>query len=464
MQTTLTSLSFLATLTTELLLTAATATAQVPDGYVMFGSFQGATGQNGIFFVHPRDTAAPAIEVTGLPAALSYDPLQTNRGVAALLRRPSDEAIIAAERAPAGTSVDVHVLHLNAAAVVSSQAFSIGTSVVEAESPQMGLLPDGRVVVAATDLTANSPLAQALTASFHWQGIGILDTQTGALTPIPITNLSQFPGVMNGLAVTPDGQSIYVTNWISTMAGDLWEVPIAGGIATQVASLPAPGSNLAVDLDGTVLVACLNGPPNLFRYDPVTQTTSAVVTTIGPLNAIAVERATGNHILATANAGNPARSVFWAEPGTPESLLITPDRATISALDVNPNPEAFGAGTPGAATYDWQLTPNPGGLPEPGNFQFSLTLEASLTSSDPVLFVMSLARTVPTTMFGMSVLVDLGVTYPVFSTLSNGTGRVDFPLPPGPALTGIAVYTQGFVYEQASGLLAASRGASFTIL
>ncbi|MCA8973187.1 MAG: hypothetical protein KDC98_00625 [Planctomycetes bacterium] len=445
------------------LLLGSLAIAQVPDGYVVFGSFQGATGQNGVYFAHPRDTTAPPIEVTGLPSCLSYDPLQSNRGVASLLRRPGDDMLIVGEHAPAGTVVDVHVLTLDGAAVVQSRAFPIGTSVVEGEVPQMGLLPDGRVVLAATDLAAGSPLSQFLTVAFNWEGVGILDTSTGSLVPILIANLDQFPGVINGLAVTPDGQTVYVGNWISTTSGDLWSVPIGGGAATMVAALPGGVSNIMVDEDRTVLVTTLNGPPNLFRYDPGTGVTVVVPTTSGPLNAIVKETVTGNTMLVTANAGIPVRSLVWRDPGGAESLLMSPNRATISAVDINHNPERYGQGTPGVLSYDWLLSPNPTGLPEVGNVQFSLTMAASRSTTAPVMFLLSLLPMPPTSMFGLSVVVDPTVAANQFVTL-NDTAELSFPLPPAPGLIGIHLFAQGFVYESATNTLAASPGAALTIL
>ncbi len=444
------------------LLLAAAAAAQVPDGYIVWGSFQGSAGVNGIYFSHPRDTAFAPIPVTGLSPALAYDP-QGRRGAAALLRRPSDGALIVGERAPQGTSVDVHVLTLRGADVVHAQLFSVGTSANVGEIPQLALLPDERIVVAATDLAAGGPLAQFLTAGYHYEGIGILDTKSGGVVPVPIANLNQFPGVINALAVSRDGQTIYVGNYISVGSGDLWSVPVTGGTATMVASLPFGASNLAVDLDGTVLVTTLNGPANLFRYDPATQTTTAVTTASGPLNAIAVERATGNYLLATANAGVPSRALLWMDGNGVEHNLISPNMATISCLDGNPNPEAYGEGTSGVLAYDWQLAPNPGGLPEVGNLGFSLTMAASQSTTAPAMFVMSLAKAPPTTLFGLQVLVDLAVTSLTFTTLVD-TAALPFPIPPVAALTGMELFAQGFVVENGGGSFAASPGVAFTIL
>src|SRR5262249_32165208 len=115
---------------------AVTACAQVPDGYVVFGSFAGGTttGQ-GIFFCHPRATPGPAAAGPTLPQSLSSAG-SGSRGVAALLRRPTDGALIVGERAPAGASVDLHVLHLSGNSVVLAQLFSCGTSANVGEIPQ----------------------------------------------------------------------------------------------------------------------------------------------------------------------------------------------------------------------------------------------------------------------------------------------------------------------------------------
>lgn len=453
------SFALLPTLAAGLL--SASAFAQVPDGFLVWGSFQGTGGVNGIYFSHPRDTTAAPIAVTGLSPALAYDPAG-RRGASSVLRRP-DGRLVVGERAPLGTSVDVHILTLQGSNVVHAQLFSVGTSANQGEIPQCGLLPDGRIVVAATDLTAVGPLAQFYTGGYNYEGVGILDPVSGAVVPVQISNLNLFPGVINGLAVARDGSTIYVGNYISVSSGDLWAVPTAGGAATLVASLPFGASNVAVDLDGAVLVTTLNGPPNLFRYDPATQATTVVPTTTGPLNAIAVEPATGNYLLATANAGVPARSLVWMTPTGPQNNLLSPNMATIAAIDSNPNPERYGAGTPGSTAYDWLVAPNPGGLPEAGHLGFSLTVASEQPAVEAALFVVSLAPSAPTPLFGLTVHVDLAVTAISFTTLAN-TATLSLPLQADPGLVGLPLFAQAFVYEQNSGLLAASPGVSLTVL
>jgi hypothetical protein len=443
-------------------LLAGAAIAQVPDGYIVFGSFQGTAGQNGIFFAHPRDPQAAWIEVTGLSPALANDP-SGRRGASSLFRL-RDGRLVAGERAPTDTSVDVHVLTLNGAHVVHAQLFSVGTSAGQGEVPQAAPLPDGRIVVAATGLRPGGPLSHFLTAQYQWEGIGILDPVGGGIVPVPIANLGSFPGVINGMAVSADGSTAYVGNYISTTSGDLWAVPLPhGGTAVQVATLPAGASNVAVDLDGTVLVTTLNGPPNLYRYDPVALTTTPVPTTTGPLNAIALETVTGNYVLATANAGVPVRALVWMTPGGAEHVLQSPNLATISCLDVNPNPEQYGTGTAGQTTYAWQLAPNPGGLPEAGNAAFSLTLTSAAAVPSQVLVAVSLGKAA-TTIAGVELLVDPTAAISYLDTMVGSPLVVPFAIPNDVGLRGLALFAQTLHLELVTTALASSPAVELTIL
>ncbi len=441
---------------------AAAMPAQVPDGWFVWSSFQGAAGQTGIFFCHPRDPLTPLVAVTGLSANLAYDPAR-GQGASCVVLRQSDGALLVGERAPMGHSVDLHVLRLNGSDVVHAQLFSMGTSAGQGEIPQCALLPDGRVLVAATDL-AGGPLAQYLTQGYNWEGIGLLHPVSGAITPVPIANFAQLPGVINGLTCSPDGAIAYVGNWISSTAGDLWAVPLpGGGTATQVASLPAGVSNLAIDQDGCVLIGTLNGPPNLFRHDPRTMTTTPVFTSSGPLNAVAVEQVTGNWLLATANAGIPVRSLLWMTPGGVEHPLLSPNLATISGVDVHHNPRAFGEATPGVDRYAFDLRGDPLGLPEAGQ-GFRLRLRAENATPGAALLLLGLQRTVaPLVIEGLRIHVDPAGA--VTSVASFG-GSLDVPLgiPGNPALRGMRLFAQALLLEASSQTLAASAGVQITVL
>ena len=441
----------------------AAALAQIPDGYLVWGSQQGTAGTNGIFYSHPRDPLVPVGAIGNLPPSLAYSPAGA-RGCASVLYRRSDGALIAGERAPNGTSVDLHVLHLLGSDVVWAKSFSVGTGIAFGEICQAGLLPDGRIAVAASGLSATSPLAQALTSSYQWQGIGIVDPEGGGVVPVPIGNLASIPGVLNGLAVSADGQTIWFCNWINNAGGGLWSVPAAGGTATQLATLPGGPSSLSFDNDGTLVMPLLvpGAPANVYRYDPATAVLTAIPTTAGPLNCLAVETVTGNYVVATRETGTPPRSVFWMTPAGTQTLLASPNLATITGIDVNPNPEAIAAGSPGVASYDWQLAPNPGGLPLLGS-SFGLTLRSSTAASGLAALLFGTTRyATPLPLLGAQLHVDLANAVAIVFWFAD---EVTFPIPiPNTvSLRGCPFFAQS-LHDEATGTLAASPLLAMTVL
>jgi hypothetical protein len=227
--------------------------------------------------------------------------------------------------------------------------------------------------------------------------------------------------------------------------------------------VPAGLSNLWVDMDGMLLVAALSGPPNLFRVDPATSKVETIATTTGPLNSVMVETTTGNLVLATANAGLPARSLVWMTPAGKETVLVSPDKATISGVDVNPNPEAFGTGTAGPRnSYEWALAPSTDGLPLVGS-PFGLTLlPSSGTAATGVYFVCHQRLTAPIDVGGLKIWID-PASFLWSGILTPGPKqRVAMPLPNDAKLAGIALYLQT-IHLEGSGT-AASPGVEFTIL
>lgn len=441
----------------------ATLAAQIPDGYIVWSSQQGTAGQNGIFYSHPRDPAVPVGVIQNLPPALAYSPAGA-RGGASVLYRRSDGALLAGERAPNGTSVDLHVLHLAGDSVYWAQSFSVGTGAAFGEICQASLLPGGRVVVAASGLAQGSVLAQALTTQYQWEGIGIVDTVGGGVVPIPIQNLQQVPGVLNGLAVAPDGVTLYFCNWVTNGSGGLWSVPVAGGTATQVATLPGGPSSVSIDVDGTVVMPVLlpGASANVYRYDPATTVLTPIPTTAGPLNCLAVETVTGNYIVATRETGTPPRSLYWMTPAGTQTLLVSPNMATINGIDVNPNPEVVAPGTPGTVAYDWRLAPNPGGLPLAGS-AFSLTLGSSAPASGLAAAVFGFQRlATPLPLFGANVHVDLATAVALVFWFDN-QNTFALGLPNDPSLRGVRLYAQT-VHDEAQATLAASSLAELTVL
>jgi hypothetical protein len=419
-----------------------TAVAQVPDGYYVFTTF-GTAGRQGVFLQHPRNPDAP-IPIEGLNPDLAWNP--TGRaGGSCVQIRASDGALLVGERAEVGNSVDLHVIRLDGTRVVFDQLFSAGTAGRAGEIPQLAELPDGRILIAATDLTAG-PLANVPTNSYGLEGIGIVDPIGGGVTPVPITNPAVFQsGVFNALTASPDGQTAYIGNYVSTTVGEVWALPIpAGGNATLIATV-TPVSHLGFDLDGNLMIVTLNGPPNVWKHDFATNTTSPVTTTIGPLNAIGLETVTGNFAIATANGGVPPRSLLWVEPDGTDHLIVSPNFATISGVDVRHNPRVFGDSAASANGYAWRVRPNPGGLPLIGSSQFSLTLDPPTpTQADlGVALIATAPASAPIPMLGVELLLDPNQLLASVVLSASGTQTLALPIPADSSLAGVALFFQG---------------------
>lgn len=444
------------------LLLSAVATAQVPDGWYAWTAF-GTAGRTGIFLSHPRTPSMP-IAVEGLNPDLLYVP-GGRAGGACILVRSSDGALIAGERAAVGNSVDLHVIRLNGVIVAFDQLFSVGTAGPAGEIPQAALMPDGRVLVAATDLV-QGPLATVQTANYGMEGVGIVDLRGGGVTPVPITNPTVFSsGVFNGITLSADGTTAYIANYVSSTLGEVWALPVpAGGAATLLTTVPAGISNVGLDLNGDLMIVSLNGPPNCWRFEFATQTQTAITTGTGPLNAIGLESVTGNFTLCTANAGTPIRSILWMDQSGATSLLTTPGYGTPSGIAVRDNPRTFGAATASADVYLWKLRPNAGGLPTVGNASFSLTMEAGNPNAilfGGVLLGLQKAAT-PVNIAGVDVLLDPALIVWAGVLGASSTQFLPLGIPNDSSLAGAQLFAQGIHVTQ-NGLIG-TNGLEFTIL
>jgi hypothetical protein len=435
--------------------------AQVPQGWYVFGTFGSTTStlQKGLWMSHPR---APdqVTAVTGLQGDLVLT------GSASVLYRASDGAILVGERSPVNASVDVHVIRLQGSTAVYDASFSVGTGgPCCGEIPQMDLLPDGRIVVAATDLS-DGPLKNYQTTSYGWQGLGIVDTASGRVTPIAISNGASILDVFNALALAPDAKSVYVGTYVSSTRGDIYQVPIGGGPAALVATVPAGISNLAFANDGFLMVTDAYTTQGLFRVNLSNGAYSGIPHSSNQLNGIANESVTGNFAVVTGTSGLPSRSVFWMEPNGAQTLLSTPSGiASPSGIAIALNPGRFGAGTRASNDYDWKLAPNPGGLPELGNATFSLT--AGVNGSATVQFGLAIVATsrlaAPFPILGVNLWIDpMGI---VFSTVlpPAPSNTIPLPIPNNPTLTGLRLYLQT-LHQEVGGAVGATPGVQLTVL
>jgi hypothetical protein len=433
---------------------ASLATAQVPAGWYVFGTFSPAAGQTGLFLAHPRKP--------GQPTTIAHVQGDLGRtGSSCVLYRESDGAILAGERAPVGGSVDLHMIQLQETSVLFDASFSLGRGgPCCGEIPQIALLPDGRVVVAVTDVDAG-PLANILTTGYGWQGVGIVDTSSGLVTAIDITNGAILTDVFNALALAPDASKVYLGTYVSGTRGDIWEVPIDGGNATIAATVPAGISNLTFDAAGELWVTTLDSAQPLFRVTVSNGAVVAIPQTHGALNAIASEPTTGGFALATGSGGAPRRSLLWADANGLATLLSSPGLATPSGITMRPTPTEIGHATSGNASYEWRRE-NSTGLPTTGNAGYSLVLDAAGAVQPGFLVMTSAALTSPFVIFGCEVYVD-STTLALIAPVPTPPVAIPLGIPSDPNLVGLELFAQSFHAEGPTQILATS-ALAITIL
>jgi hypothetical protein len=427
--------------------------AQVPDGWYVISSFKTtnpvAPGDGGLFLVHPRTPGLP-IPVTGLGSDLTgAGTAGIVLGADSVLRRSSDGALIVGERGPAGTAIDLHLITLAGSAVASDVTYPVGVEV----SPfgggitQTAILPSGEVLVGVFGI-GSGPLAGA--------SLGTVSPASGTVTAVPVT-LS--PGVLpglNALCLDSSGFVAYFGNDNGNGTSTVYSVPVpAGGTASLVATLPALASNLAFRSPGLLVATCLLGPPNLFEIDlsATPATVTAIPTPLGALNGLAMESVTSEYAVVSSSAGTPPVSVFWMTPvgiatwlssGPPGGWGLT------SGISIDPNPEAYGSGTPGTTTA-WALSPNPGGLPTLGNCSFSLTLNSPPPPPAASFYAASLAAASIPNFLGLGITLLVDPAQIVVLDPLPPTGTIPLCIPNDPALlpSGSNLFTtQGQVFFQ----------------
>jgi len=149
-------------------------------------------------------------------------------------------------------------------------------------------------------------------------------------------------------------------------------------------------------------------------------------------------------------------------PTGTQTLLVSPNMATINGIDVNPNPEVRAPGTPGTARYDWMLAPNPGGLPLLGS-AFSLTVRSNVPASGLAAAVFGFHQLgTPMPLLGIELHVDL--TSAVTSILwFQDEATLSLALPNDNGLRGVRLFAQT-LHDQGTATLAASPLVELTVL
>jgi hypothetical protein len=448
-----------------LALGAAPLIGQVPDGWFTSSTFKNPNSSQlgGLQMVHPRSTVP--LSITGLGAELTgAGTVGVMQGASCVHYRRIDGTLVVGELAHLSQpSLDIHVITLSGSSVATQTTHRLGTVVGHpvgasffpyGSIDQLAPLPNGEML-----FVARGCASPALGSS----PLGRLDVVSGAITAVPMVPLPA--GTTNALAVDLDGGHAYVAMFASPSPGlsTVYRVPLPlGGAPFPVATFGGDVLQLAIEPTG-FLVAGIDGTPGLLRIDPATGAVTNASPSLGCCNAFGVEAATGNLV---AIALCPVPGVYLVAPNGVSTFLFAPpphlQATTPSGLDLNPDPEIFGAATPGASSYDW-VFPNPGGLPVLGNAAFSLTL-ATTGTSVPGLWIVGVDRLVPPLALPGGLQLNIAWPFLFGGGLAGAPLQtIALPIPVDPALTSGPVYFQT-LHLDPSGQIGASAGLALTVL
>lgn len=434
----------------------------MPAGSFVTGSFQvGSFGGPAGIYVVDRATGAVA-PVTGLPGEITGAayPGSIVVGCGLVVRRPLDGALVATAFASGVTNVQapLFLMTLSGNTVVSTVRYDLGLpSATGLLASQAHVLADGRIVLAVDGLgVVGQPLFGAI--------LGIVDPSQpngspGAVQAVPVAPLP--PGAPNGLAVDEAAGVAYLGMIQNGLPSEIWSVPLGGGAAHLVATVPETITNMAFATNGQVIAVC-SGSGGIYRVD-VGPGIATRFTTVNNLNGVAVDRATGDLILATGAPGPVLRRVDPLGAITTIANAPAGGWGTLVGVDLHQDPEPYGNATPAGSTYVWQ-TDNGGGAPVVGNAAFRLVLQAAPTAPQLSAIVAAFAPApAPLSVLGMAIELDPAALLVQFV----GPGAAAFvqpvPLPAAPGLAGARFYFQSFHLE-ANALLGSSRGLALEIL
>lgn len=438
------------------------ALAQVPDGSYVASSFQvGAFGGPAGIYIVDRDTGA-VTPVSGLPPEITGAawPGAVVVGADLVMRRPSDGALITTGFGSGVTAVQqpLFILTLNGSAVANTVRYDLGsiTNAAARGVTQAAILADGRIVVAVDQLgSGGEPLAGAV--------LGLVDPDVpngapGAVVPIVMSPTPA--GFANGMTVDADAGVVYLGMVQTGQPSEVWSVPLAGGTPQLVTTVAETITNMTMG-NSEVLVVC-SGGGGIYRVDPALGTATPFTASTN-FNGVTFERATGAILAATGAPTSVIQRIDALGAAVTVSAGPPGGWGTLTGIDINHDPEPYGAATPGANDYRWQVQ-NGGGVPRIGNAAFRIAVDA--TPAAPILTgIVATGGPAPgpLTILGMTVVVDPALLIVNFVGPGAPTFTQMIPLPGGAGLVGVQLFFQSFHVEPGN-LLASSGGLSLTIL
>lgn len=452
-------------------LLASPALAQIPRGHVVVSSFNNGLPNQGLATFHAYGPST-SIAIAGLPAGITGLGLTTPAGAGSVLVNTATGNVVVGEHAPAGASLDVHVVTLSGTTATSILSYPVGTvGAGMGSTDQMAWLGDDILVLNRRLGLATGPLA-GQTLGLVRPSFGPPGTP-GTVIALPLTSL--LGGTVNAMALDAVGAAAYIATFVfngGVATSSIYRVPVSPPHTPLfVATVPDAVLSLAFDTDGLLVASTGYSLPGSNVLHAVNVVTGAIVASSGvswpttpysfrSLNTLTCDPTTGDLLFvedAVAGAFRTPRLGGGAY-GTPVGIA-TGLASAVSGIALRPAVSTYGQGTPGAQTYAWQTVRLSGGQPTIGNAAFQLAMMPT-ANAVPTILGMGTGVTIPPplpTSLGFTLL--LPATAFAIGLAAQPTS-LPLPIPPNQALAGQNFFLQTFHLEPTG--FAASNGLWLT--
>ncbi len=422
-------------------LLAATAFAQVPDGWFVTSHAMNSAlpGPGGLWLHHPRGSV-PSLPVTGLPAQL-IGPV----GSGSVQILPDGRLLVGQVRG--NSPLYAWVLTLNGSTVVNAQQLLLGNNPNSGRMDESALLGPTEAVVVAPFITSG-PLAGQPLGRISWAG-------AGSVQPIPMVPVPA--GVPNAVAAANDFVYVGFLDASTTpTTSRVYKVPLVGGSPSLFATFEGSVVNMEFDRAGNLVVQL--GGFGLRVLNPVSGRLLCASPHVGTGtgNAFAFEPATGK----LAIARNAPHDVELMDPCPSlgvQTVATAPANGWGGLTGIDVAPDRLHYGTPsGPVSAPWQLVPFAHGLPLVGNTQFALHVVAPAA---PGAWFLS-GGEAAITLGNLMIWIDPNSA--VLMGSIPASGWIPLPLPNQPAFRDIPVFAQCFFVTPAG--IVGSDGLRFSLL
>jgi hypothetical protein len=198
------------------------------------------------------------------------------------------------------------------------------------------LLSIATLLCAASPLAAQSQPGDWVFTDLNNATLWRLDPANGAITALP----TALAGVLNACTMGADNRDVVVAAFGTSTLHHLYAVAPSGAatLLGPVGNPPSTNGPNAIDLDQDGTWVCSEASTNaIWRVDPVTRTSSLLMSTAAYANALCIDQDTGDYVAGVYGAGTLLR--FDRRTRVP--TLLASGLGNLSGVDFEPSTGSF---------------------------------------------------------------------------------------------------------------------------